>query len=250
MKLKLDSNGNVVLQDGKPVYVHDDGKEIAFDAAAAVAAISARNAEAKTNRERAEAAEAKVKLFEGIDDPAAAKKALDTVKNLSNKQLVDAGEVEKVKNEAIKAIEEKYGPVVKENEALKHQLHSERIGGSFARSKVIAEKFTIPADMVESRFGKHFTLEDGKVVATDAAGNRIYSRSRPGELADFDEALETLVDHYPHKDHILKGSGATGSGTSQSNGGAGGKKTLTRSQFEALSPMEQAKAVKESTITD
>lgn len=32
MKLKLDDNGNAVLQDGKPVYVHDDGKEIAFDA--------------------------------------------------------------------------------------------------------------------------------------------------------------------------------------------------------------------------
>lgn len=27
MKLKLDENGNVVVQDGKPVYVYDDGKE-------------------------------------------------------------------------------------------------------------------------------------------------------------------------------------------------------------------------------
>lgn len=32
MKLKLDENGYVVVQDGKPVYVHDDGKEVAFDA--------------------------------------------------------------------------------------------------------------------------------------------------------------------------------------------------------------------------
>ena len=29
MKLKLDENGHVVVQDGKPVYVHDDGKEVA-----------------------------------------------------------------------------------------------------------------------------------------------------------------------------------------------------------------------------
>ena len=34
MKLKLDDKGAVVVQDGKPVYVTDDGKEIAFDAPA------------------------------------------------------------------------------------------------------------------------------------------------------------------------------------------------------------------------
>ena len=62
MKLKLDDKGNVVLQDGKPVYVHDDGKEVAFDAPTTVATISRLNGEARTNRERAEAAEAKVSL--------------------------------------------------------------------------------------------------------------------------------------------------------------------------------------------
>ena len=45
MKLKLDDKGNVALQDGKPVYVHEDGKEIPFDAPAAMAKISALNAE-------------------------------------------------------------------------------------------------------------------------------------------------------------------------------------------------------------
>ena len=36
MKLKLDDNSHVVVFDGKPVYVHDDGKEILFDAPAAM----------------------------------------------------------------------------------------------------------------------------------------------------------------------------------------------------------------------
>ena len=35
MKLKLDENNFAVLQDGKPVYLHDDGREIAFDGAQA-----------------------------------------------------------------------------------------------------------------------------------------------------------------------------------------------------------------------
>jgi hypothetical protein len=105
MKLKLDAEGHAVLQDGKPVYVHDDGKELSFDAPATVSTISRLNGEAKSHRERAETAEGKLKAFEGIEDPAAAKKAMATVKNLDDKKLVDAGEVEKVKNEAIAAVE-------------------------------------------------------------------------------------------------------------------------------------------------
>ncbi len=60
MKLKLDENGYVVVQDGKPVYVHDDGKEVAFDAPQTVQKISTLNGEAKQHREAKEAAEAKL----------------------------------------------------------------------------------------------------------------------------------------------------------------------------------------------
>jgi hypothetical protein len=256
MKLKLDANGNVVLQDGKPVYVHDDGKEVAFDAPATVQTISRLNAEAKTHRERAEGAEGKLKLFEGIEDPTAAKRALDTIKNLDQKKLVDAGEVEKVKAEAIKALQDQHAPVLAERDRLKADLYAEKIGGSFSRSKTIAEKFAIPADLVQARFGQNFKIEEGKAVAYDQSGNKIYSRARPGEVADFEEALEVLVDAYPYKTSILKGSGASGSGAGGSgNQGAGGKKTITRAQYDALPQAQQAAMAVaagrgEATITD
>ena len=251
MKLLLDANGNAVIRNGKPVYVGDDGKEIEFDAPATVQTITRLNAEAKSHRERAEAAETSLKTFEGIADPVAARKALDTVKNLDDKKLVDAGEVDKIKAEAIKAVEEKYAPVVKKAGDLEQALYSEKIGGSFSRSKVIADKFAIPADLVQARFGAAFKIEDGKTVAYDQAGNKIFSRARPGELADFDEALETLVDQYPYKDQILKGTGASGSGAGQSNQGAGGKKTITRAQFDALDPVAKQSTMKEgTTVTD
>ena len=67
MKLKLDENGHVVVQDGKPVYVHDDGKEVAFDALQTVATITRLNGEAKTHREAKEQFEAQAKAFEGLD---------------------------------------------------------------------------------------------------------------------------------------------------------------------------------------
>jgi hypothetical protein len=225
MKLKLDENGNVVVQDGKPVYVHDDGKEIPFDAPAAMSKISALNGEAKTHRERAEAAEKIAKAFEGIEDPEAARKAIQTVANLDAKKLVDAGEIDKVKAEISKAFQAQLEQASGTVKTLEQQLYAEKIGGSFARSKIIAEKLAIPADMVQARFGEAFKIEDGKVVAYDAHGNKLFSRTRPGELADFDEALESLIEQYPHKDHILKSSGASGGGAAGGGQGGGGNKS-------------------------
>lgn len=222
MKLKtIEIDGKVYaeVQDEKPVYIEEDGKEVAFDAVGTRTTISRLNAEAKSHRERAENAEKIAKAFEGIDDAAAAKKALETVKNLESKQLIDAGEVEKVKEEIAKAYQAQLEEAQNKAQTYEQQLYAEKIGGSFARSKLIAEKLAVPADMVQAAFGSRFKIEDGKVVAYDAQGQKIFSRARPGELADFDEALETLVDQYPHKDHILKGSGANGGGAGASGAG-------------------------------
>jgi hypothetical protein len=258
MKLKFDEKGNVVVSDGKPVYVADDGKEVVFDYTATLATISRLNGEAKGHRERAEAAEAKAKLFEGIEDPAKARDALETVKNLDSKKLFDAGKVDEIKAEAKKAfdeqlrsLEEKYKPIIAERDGLKSSLVNEIVGGSFSRSKFIAEKLAIPADIAQARFGSSFFVEENnKIVAKDAKGNTLFSRARPGEIADFDEALELLVDAYPYKDNILKGSGASGGGASTSGGGAGGKKTMTRAAFDALDPAAKVTAAKESAIVD
>ena len=233
-----------VNEHGLPIYVHDDGKEVAHDAAQTVATITRLNGEAKTNRERYEKAESALKTFEGIEDPAAAKKALETLKNFDDKKLVDAGEVEKVKAEAIKATEDKYAPIVQERDAFQTQLHNELIGGGFARSKYIQDNIAVPVDMIQATFGKNFQIEDGKVVAVGADGQKIYSRTRPGEVADFDEALESLVGGYQHKDSILKGSQAGGAGY-QGGGSQGGAKIMSRQQFDALDPTGRAQFARE-----
>nr|WP_202947301.1 DUF6651 domain-containing protein [Zavarzinella formosa] len=239
------------------MYVDADGKEIAFDAPATKDTIARLNGEAKAHREAKEAAESKLKLFEGIEDPAKALKALETVRNLDDKKLIDAGEVERVKKEAkeafdeqLKAQEKKYRPIVEELGSVKNELHSEKLGGAFGKSKFIADKLAIPVDLAQARFGSNFTIEDGKIRAKGADGNLVYSRSRPGEVAEFDEALEILVDAYPYRDSILKGSGASGGGASGSGAGAGGKRQITRATFDAMGPVEQSKAARESEIVD
>ena len=71
MKLKTtEVNGKSYAEvdaNGLPIYVHNDGKEVGFDAAQAVGKISSLNAEAKTHREAKEAAEKSLKAFEGLD---------------------------------------------------------------------------------------------------------------------------------------------------------------------------------------
>lgn len=248
MKLKLDANGNVVLQDGKPVYVKDDGTEIAFDAAGTVQTIARLNGEAKGHRERAEAAEGKLKSFEGIEDPKQALEALNTVKNLDAKKLVDAGEIEKVRTEISKAFQTQLDAANGKVSAFEKELYKEKVGGAFARSPlIVGDKATlaIPPDLVEAKFGSSFSIEDGKIVAKDAHGNKIYSQTNPGELAGFDEALGILVNNYQHKDQILKSTGASGSGGKPGSGGSGSPSTKKSSE---MSPQEKAGYIAEHGI--
>lgn len=253
MKLKtvtIDGKTFAEVQDGKPLYVHDDGKEVAFDAPGTVATISRLNGEAKGHREAKEAAEAKLKAFEGIEDGEAARKALETIKNIDEGKLIAAGKVEEIKAAAKKAAEEQVAAANKahaeelattrkERDTLQGQLYDEKIGGSFSRSKFIADKVAIPADLLQAQFGQRFKVEDGRIVAYDQAGNKIFSRVKPGDVADFDEALEVLVDAYPHRDSILKGSGG-GSGARPTS--SGGTETRTAGNFGG-SREERTKAI-------
>jgi len=250
MKLKLDENGHVVVQDGKPVYVHDDGKEVAFDAPQTVATITRLNGEAKTHREAKEQFEAQAKAFEGLD-PVKVKEALNIVQNLDAKK---PGEVDKVKAEITDALKKTYEPQIQqlttERDAVQQQLHGELIGGGFARSKFIQDNIAVPVDMIQATFGKNFQIENGKVVAVGTDGQKIYSRTRPGEVADFDEALETLVGGYQHKDSILKGGQGSGGGFTN-NGGQGGGKSMSRQQFEQLPPNDRSGFMRDGgKITD
>ena len=175
----------------------------------------------------------------------AAKKALETVTSIDQKKLIDAGEVDKVRNEISQSFQAKLDAAEKRAAELEGSLYSEKIGGAFARSKFIADKVAIPADFVQAKFGAAFKIEDGKVVAYGQDGNRIYSRARPGEVPDFDEALEILVDSHPTRDAILKGDIKGGGGAGQSQGGGAGR-TMKQSAFDALPAKERAARMTET----
>ena len=251
-------NGDaIVVEGGNPVWIHDDKKEIPFDAAHTLSTIGRLNGEAKSHRERAEAVESNLKKFEGIADPDAAKKALETVANLDEGKLLTAGKVEEIKASANKAAEDRIKQVTTDlttkldvatrtAEKLQGELYGEKVGGAFARSKFITDKLAIPSDIAQARFGGAFKIEDGKIVAYDANGAKVGSRLKIGSDAEFEEAIEILVDSYPNKDHILRGTGG-GSGGRPGSGGGAGDKTITRSAFDQLSSGDKAAKMRDGT---
>lgn len=267
MKLKLDDKGNVVLQDGKPVYVKDDGTEIAFDAPGTVATINRLNGEARGHREAKEAAETKLKSFEGIEDGEAARKALELAKNIKDGELIAANKVQEIKDNAIRTAQEQVAAAAKaaatreqELTALLEkrtgELNNHMIGTGFSSSKLLTDdkhpsRLAIPAEMARAYFGNQFKVEDGKTIGYDQSGNKIYSSVRPGELADFDEAFDTMVRSCPFKDQILKSSGASGGGASGQKAAPGNGKQISRSQFESMGVEERGTLIKQGvSVTD
>ena len=256
MQLKtVDINGKTYAEvsEGRPIFIEDNGNELAVDVPAVRAASTRLGNESKIHREANIALEAKLKAFEGIDDAAAAKKALETLKNIDQGQLIASGKVEEIKIAAQRAADEKVAANTKqfqtelastqaERDKFKGDLYSEKIGGAFARSKFIAEKASTSyfPEVMQAMFGKQFTIEEGKIVARDIAGNVINSSTKFTEPADFEEALAAIVQQHPNRNQMLKGANSTGSGARQSNGGNGGAKTMSLTDFQRLPPMQQA----------
>ena len=237
---ELNGKTYALVEDGKPVY-EADGKRIAFDAPGTSDAIKRLNGEAKSHREAKEAAIEQLKAFEGLD-ASAAREAITKLSNIDQKKLIDAGEVDKVRSEIASSYQKQLDALKGENGTLKQTLNNEIIGGAFARSQIIADKLAIPADLVQARFGQHFKLDDtGKIIATDANGQTIYSKASPGQPASFDEALDQIVDAYPMKDKILAPNGQQGGGSQNGRPNQNsGAKTINRSTWDSMSQSERA----------
>lgn len=249
--VEIEGKTYALIQDGKPLYKGDDGKDVAFDAPGTVATISRLNGEAKGHRERAEKAETTLKTFEGLD-AAGARDAIDKLSKIDAKKLVEAGDMDAAIQTALKPVQDQLAAATDLNKTLTSTLHSEKIGNHFGQSKFVTEKLTpAGADLVRTLYGDRLKVEDNKIVGYDPNGQKLYSKARPGELADFDEIVETCVESYPHKDHILRSAMGSGGGASNSGGGSSGSKTIPRAQWDTMPHGDRAAKVKDGfTVVD
>jgi len=211
MKYKLTEDGKAIeMKGGHPVVI-DGESEITIDAIGAQAKIATITAESNDRRKKLSDAATALEAF-GDLDATAARKALEDVGGMSDKGKAD---LEAQRDLINKTWADKETTWETEKTGLNTKLFEATTGSQFATSKVI-KGTVLPPDIAQATFGKHFN-PDGS--ANDAAGNPIYSKTKPGELAGFDEAMTSIIDAYPAKDSIMKASdGAGGDGHSAGSG--------------------------------
>jgi len=256
MKLKLD-DGKVVLQDGLPVYIYDDGNEAPFDAKATIDGLNKRISNVTEEKERffkkASDYETQLKPFEHVD-PVKYGEYEKIVKNLNDQQILDQKGIESLKSamrqtfdEEKKAVERKYQTEVQTEQQATQKLqglvYDLVLKNKFANSTewfgTDKSKTIYPAEDAALIFGKHFDVEikdnNVKLVAKDTAGNVIMSKKNHGDIADFDEAISQLVEARAKKYSILRSAGPGGPqihGNLDTNG----------KSIEELTPQERIRA--------
>lgn len=233
---KMDGDKLATDGDGNPVWINGD-KELTVKGDT----ISSLQGEAKTQRQFREKAEAALAKFNGIDDPDAARTALETVRDIDTSKLINAGKLDEVRQQMTQQFEGRIKEANDAREAALQRADNVLLDSAFNGSEFARERLAVPVEMVRATFGKQFKIEDGKIVATNSNGDPIYSDKDMGHLASFDEALEKIVGGYKYKDSILKAPDA-GSGTGGSGGGGqrGQGRSMTMSQFENLNPIQKA----------
>ena len=250
MKLKLDDAGHVVVEDGKPVYIFDTGKEVVFDAKNTTDTIQNLIRERDTLKSgNHELTESLVK-FKDLDIEQI-NKDRETVKNLGDKQLIDAGEVERVKAQMAEVFETdkaKLNDVLASKDLLINDL---MIGSRFAESAYLRDNVILPPDMCRDSFGKNFKIEDvkGKPSVVGYIGdNKIYSQTDAGDLAGFEESIQVIVGNYAMKDRILKSSDRGGSGSGSGSGSGVASKTNNNdiSKYSGSEKINRARQIQNS----
>lgn len=239
MQLETDASGVPVLQDGKPVVIYDDGRKAPLDFVHLIGQVKRVSDERDTYRNEAEKAKDAARIFDGVTaEQIAAARKIDT------KQLIEAGKMDEAVAtrlaEAKAAWDKREAELASKLQESEGRIYGLQVSQRFKSTKALEDTFLDP-ETAEKNWAKHFKVEGDRVVGYYADGRIIYSASKPGEPADFDEALSILKGLHPYRDKWTKSANATGSGAPGSNGTGAGGRTMRRAEFFALPAKEQMK---------
>ncbi len=266
IKLKLMEDGKSIMmdEDGLPIAIDDEKpegeQEFAIDAIHLLGKIPSLQNEAKTHREAKTDVETKLKAFEGIEDAKAALDALEKVKTWGDKELLDTKKVDKMKEQILAVEKEKYDAMDKNYKTQLSEkdvlLESQRAdifdsmvsqrflnSGWFSGAK---PKSVMLPEVAKAYFGPSFKVEKiegvNRVIGYDSKNEKIFSRKRSGEYAEFDECIETIINQHQDKDSFLQpstGSKSPGGGKAFSN--SENKKLVEMAPGERLAAIRRTK---------
>ncbi len=267
--LKQDENGNpVVTEDAKIVYIDDEtDSELPLDPVGMYSKISSLGKENQNHRTAKQELESKLASFDGIEDLGDYRKkadeALKKVANFNDEDWMKADKVEKLKGEITEAFEQKLSAkdaaiadlsaqndqtLAKKDGFINRLMISNRFAVSphFTAIGDVKAKTTLPPDIGEAQFGKHFRVEekDDQLIlrAYHDNGELILSKVNPGDPAEFEEALSIIIDGYPGKNNILPASPSGSGGKGNQGQGTGDHDELAQLQGQYKAALESGQS--------
>lgn len=258
---------DVIAQDehGNPIWVHEDGKEAAWNVPAQLASIKQLSESKKQLKEERDRLNQEIGKFretfgDMLEKPDEIKTALKIKADVDAGKMFDSGK----KNEAIqkaladatkeyearmKAIETQFSDAQTKLKQKEDTIFNLTVNQAIGQSEFLNGKTTMPPDVASMLFSRNFKLEeiDGTLKPVPYKdGEKMFSLNpeRAGKPADMEEALERLFKEYPHKDRFLRdypgGPTATGG-----HGGRGAKDIVLRGK-DALDPIKYRAAKAEA----
>jgi len=264
---KLNEAGIIQVDDNNlPVFIFEekDGSkdEKGVDVPSMFGKITELNSEAKNHRLAKQKYADKIKILEDAEIDLekldefvnSSKENAKKISSFNEKDYKSIEEIEKIKKGVGDSFTEKIEELKKQNDLLqtdKQKIANESdelvrtllIKSAFDSSPFIREKTVLTPDIAFNTFGRDFKVEktEGQLIpsvyAIDSSGEKIWSKTNPGDYANTEEAIEILIKKYPQSEAILKpSSGGPGGNPSQSS-----NRKYSPEQLANMSPTERLK---------
>lgn len=179
--------------------------------------------EVMKHKEAARAAEAKVKLYEGLD-PEKARAALAAQAEAERKELEAKGEYQRIIDQVKQETAAQVDAAKAEADALKQQLadiqtniERQNVVTTFATSAFVRENLVISGEKVRALYGDHFDVVDGNIVGYDkprGAPNRTPLVGADANPLPFEAAIEKVLKADPEWERLAKSKLKPGAGGS------------------------------------
>jgi hypothetical protein len=167
--------------------------------------------------------------FEGVDIETY-QKLVEQDRKLKEKKMIDAGDLEKVVEERVKALkadmEGSLQSVSKERDTLATKLSSVLIDSAVKSAAVSVGVVPTAVDDVVLRAKTTFQMKGGEVVAINGKGDVIYGKDGVTPMS-IDEWVKDLKASAPHLFEGMRGGGAGGAGGRPGAGGDTSKLSAT-----------------------
>lgn len=250
-------DGHAKLEDGMPVYEYEDGSKAPFDAQKTTDNLEEKVDKLTQEKDRhfkaANKAKEGLKVFKGID-PESAKDALETVKALKDKELLDANGVKAIKAEMAENFESDKKNLIKDHTeklsakdqtigAHKKAIFNLAVFSQFATSDWFNgpnRKCIYTAQDAVKIWGHNFPVEvddDGSytIKPVDDDGKPLLSQTEHGSPAKFDEAIEKLINRRSDKVDLLRDPNAASHGPASQGNQGGSNQNKEKSTQDKVS---------------